>query len=104
YFLCLSPPAGQLLLTIHKQLDVLFIVVPSMMLALGAAYVAASAGLVGVAAGVALGCFVHFICVNLYALSQVGDRIAALRPVAIVCAKTAAVLAVVWAIDRVVPT
>jgi O-antigen/teichoic acid export membrane protein len=103
YLLCLSPPAGQLLLTIHKQISVLAIAVPSMALALGAAYVGASRGLVGVASGVALGCLAQFVGINLYALSQLGDRAQAFRPVAEVLTQAAVALALVWAIDRFVP-
>jgi O-antigen/teichoic acid export membrane protein len=103
YFLCLSPPAGQLLLTIHKQISVLGIAVPSMVLALGAAYLGASQGLVGVAAGVALGCFVQFVGVNLYALSQLGSSTQAVRPIVEIAAKAAVALALIWVIERVVP-
>jgi O-antigen/teichoic acid export membrane protein len=103
YFLCLSPPAGQLLLTIHKQIDVLFIVVPSMVLALGAAYLGASRGLIGVAEGVALGSAAQFVGINVYALSHVGSRWQAVRPIAAVCLKAMVVVAAVWAIERFVP-
>ena len=103
YFLCLSPPAGQLLLTIHKQVHVLFIAVPSMMLALGAAYLGASRGLVGVAAGVAFGCAVQFASINLYALSQLGSLAQAVRPLVDIGAQAAVAIALVWAIERFVP-
>jgi O-antigen/teichoic acid export membrane protein len=104
YFLCLSPPAGQLLLTIHKQIAVLAIAVPSMVLALAATYLGASRGLVGVATGVALGCLAHFIGINLYALSQLGGRAQAVRPLAGIIAQAVLVLALVWAIERFVPS
>jgi O-antigen/teichoic acid export membrane protein len=103
YFLCLSPPAGQLLLTIHKQIHVLFIAIPSMVLALGAAYLGASRGLVGVAAGVALGCVVQFAGINLYALSQLGSMARAVRPLVEIAAQATVAIALVWAIERFVP-
>jgi O-antigen/teichoic acid export membrane protein len=103
YFLCLSPPAGQLLLTIHKQLQVLFIALPSMGLALGAAYLGASRGLVGVAVGVAFGCVVQFAGINIYALSQLGSRAQAVRPLVEIGAQAAVAIALVWAIERFVP-
>jgi O-antigen/teichoic acid export membrane protein len=103
YFLCLSPPAGQLLLTIHKQIPLLGIAVPSMALALGAAYLGASHGLVGVAAGVALGCLAQFLGINLYAFSQLAGSAEAIRPLLAIVAEAAVALALVWAIERFVP-
>ena len=70
YFLCLTPPAGQLLLTVRKQVRALFIGVPATALAFAAAYVGSRYGLVGVAAGVSIACFVEFVAVNAYAFSH----------------------------------
>ena len=103
YFLCLSPPAGQFLITIHKQVQVLSFVVPSMALALAAAYVGASRGLVGVTAGIVLACLVHFVGINVYAFSCLGGAVGAARPLAEVGVKAVVVLAVVGLIDRFVP-
>ena len=103
YFLCLSPPAGQLLLTIHKQAQVLFIAVPAMVLALVAAYAGVSYGLIGVAAGVSVAAFAHFLGINLYAFAQLGGLGRAAAPVAGVCAQALVVLAAAWAIERFVP-
>src|SRR5205814_4943172 len=70
YFLCLTPPAGQLLLTVRKQMNALVIGVPIMALSVGAAYVGAQSGLVGVAAGVSMAFFLEFAAINAYALSH----------------------------------
>lgn len=103
YFLCLTPPAGQFLLTIHKQVAVLFLVVPSMGLALAAAYLGASNGLVGVAAGIAFACVAYFLTIHLYAFSHLDSASRALRPLADVCAKAGVATVLVWAIERLIP-
>jgi O-antigen/teichoic acid export membrane protein len=103
YFLCLSPPAAQLLLTVHKQVDVLFIAIPSTALALIAGYLAAPYGLVGVCAGIAFGCFAHFAAINLYALKQVGEWPEAIGPVLLASLKAAAAAAAFWMIERFIP-
>lgn len=70
YFLCLVPPAGQFLLTVHKQTPALFIALPSTALALAAAYIGSASGLAGVAAGIAVACIAQFIGVYGYTLSH----------------------------------
>ena len=102
YFLCLSPPAGQFLLTIHKQIPVLFIAIPAMIIALVAAYIGTSYGLVGVATGIAIASFLYFVTINAYAFSHLGDRSPGVRPLATICLKAVGVLGVVWLIERFV--
>ena len=60
--------------------------------------------LVGVAAGVAFGCVVEFAGINLYALSQLGSRAQAVRPLVDIGAQAAVAIALVWAIERFVPS
>ena len=103
YFLCLSPPAGQLLLTIHKQTAALLIQLPATALALAAGYLGASYGLVGVASGVALACFALFLGVNAYAFAQFSAPLTIVRRLADICSTAAVVLLVVWAIEIIVP-
>jgi len=104
YFLCLSPPAGQLLLTVHKQNDVLFIAIPSTVLAMVAGYLGARYGLTGVCAGITVGCFAHFAAINIYALLQVGELSEAIGPVVLASIKMAAAAAAYWTIERVIPS
>lgn len=107
YFLCLSPPAGQFLLTIHKQVPVLFIAIPTMCLALGAAYVGAAFGLVGMAFGVASASFVLFVGINVYAFSHLRRCPGwwrAIRPVLDVSATAAIVFPFGWVINAAIAT
>jgi O-antigen/teichoic acid export membrane protein len=103
YFLCLTPPAAQLLLTVRKQVRALFIGVPAMLLALGAAYVGAGYGLTGVAAGVSIACVVEFAAINAYAFSHFTDARTIAGRLAGLTATAAAVVGLVLAIDRLVP-
>ena len=73
YFLCLAPPAGQFLLTIHKQMLGLAISLPVMAIGLAAAYAGASRGLAGVAVGVSAAFVLEFIAVNVAAFSHLTD-------------------------------
>jgi O-antigen/teichoic acid export membrane protein len=104
YFLCLSPPAGQFLLTIDKQVQLLFIAVPAMCLALGAGYAGAASGLVGVAAGIMAASFALFVGINVYAFSHLGGWWQAIKPVLQVSATAAVVFVLGWAISEAVPT
>lgn len=70
YFLCLTPPAGQLLLTLRKQVRALFVALPAAALAFGAGYAGSRYGLIGVASGVTLACVVEFAALNAYAFSH----------------------------------
>ena len=103
YFLCLSLPAGQFLLTIHKQTPALLIQLPATALALAAGYVGASYGLVGVAAGVTLASFALFLGVNVYAFAQFSAPLTIVRRLVDICGTAALVLLVVWAIEIIVP-
>jgi PST family polysaccharide transporter len=103
YFLCLTPPAGQLLLTVRKQVRALVVSLPVMALSLGAAYVGARFGLVGVAVGVSIACVVDFAAINAYALShfeEPGRIAAALGGIA---ATAALFFATAYGVDRFVP-
>lgn len=104
YFLCLTPPAAQFLLTVHKQVRTLFIGVPAMLLALGAAYVGAGYGLAGVAAGVSIACVTEFVAINAYAFSQFADRWSIATRLAGIAATAAGVITATVAIHRFVPT
>ncbi len=73
YFLCLTPPASQLLLTVRKQMHALFISLPGLALGFGAAYAGSRYGLTGVATGVSLVFFAEFVAVNAYAFSHFCD-------------------------------
>jgi O-antigen/teichoic acid export membrane protein len=103
YFLCLAPPAMQLLLTVHKQVPSLLVAVPAAAIALGAAYAGAASGLGGVAYGVALGCIVEFAAINAYAFAHFADTRAAAAQLGAIVATVAAGLAAVFAIERYVP-
>ena len=73
YFLCLAPPAMQFLLTVRKQTPALLVALPATAIALGAAYAGTTWGLWGVAMGVAIGCFVEFVAINVYAFSHLSS-------------------------------
>jgi O-antigen/teichoic acid export membrane protein len=103
YFLCLVPPAGQLLLTIHKQVPALFIGVPAMLLALAGAYAGARAGLAGVAAGVAIACFVEFAAVNAYAFSHFDGGLSIARRLLSISGTAALLVAAALLVERYVP-
>ena len=103
YFLCLAPPAGQLLLTIHKQVPVLFIGVPAMALALLGAYVGARYGLVGVANGVSAACVVEFAVLNAYAFSQFDRGLSIAGRLIALMATAALWLGAALLVERLVP-
>ena len=103
YFLCLTPPAGQLLLTLRKQVRALVIGVPATLLALGAGYVGAQYGLVGVAVGVSLAFFAEFVAVNAYAFSHLCGAAEIAGLLARLVGTAAAVFALALAISRFVP-
>ena len=103
YFLCLTPPAGQLLLTVRKQVRALFIGVPAAALAFVAAYAGSRYGLVGVAAGVSIACFAEFVAVNAYAFSHFCGAREIVVLIARLTATAAAVVLVTLAVDRFVP-
>lgn len=103
YFLCLTPPAGQLLLTIRKQVRALFIGLPATALALAAAYVGSRYGLVGVAAGVSIACFVEFAGVNAYAFSHFADAMAIAGRLIRITGTAAVFILLAVVIERVVP-
>jgi len=103
YFVGLAAPAGQLLLTVHKQLPALFVAVPATALAFAGGYIGSRAGLPGVAAGIAVACVAEFAALNAYALSHLIDARAIAVSLAKICATAAAVVAAAVAIDRFVP-
>jgi O-antigen/teichoic acid export membrane protein len=84
YFLCLAPPAIQLLLTVHKQVPSLYVSMPIAAFTALAAYVGAGYGLVGVAYGVALGCALEFAAINIYAFSVFAGRQTTVRELALI--------------------
>jgi O-antigen/teichoic acid export membrane protein len=103
YFLCLTPPAGQLLLTLRKQVQALFIGLPATALAFAAGYAGSRYGLVGVASGVSVAFFAEFVAINAYAFSHfcgagaIAARLARLTGTAIAVALAAV------AVSRFVP-
>ena len=103
YFLCLTPPAGQLLLTVRKQVRALFISVPVTALAFGAAYAGSRYGLTGVAVGVSLTFFVEFVAVNAYALSHFCDAREIAWRIVRLAGTAVAVFAIAQAVERFVP-
>jgi O-antigen/teichoic acid export membrane protein len=103
YFLCLTPPAAQFLLTVHKQVRALYVSVPAMLLALGAAYVGTRYGLAGVAAGVSIACVAEFIAINAYAFSHFADAGAIAGRLATIAITAAVVVALAQAIEAIVP-
>ena len=103
YFLCLAPPAGQFLLTVHKHTPALFVALPATAIALAAAYVGAAYGLVGVAAGVAIGCFVEFVGINAYAFSHFGGARTIAGQLFGITVTAALWLAATLLLDRVLP-
>ena len=103
YFLCLVPPAGQLLLTIHKHVPALLIGLPATALALGAAYVGSSHGLVGVATGVSIACVAEFVGVTAYAFSQFSGPLPIVSRLAGITGTAAAFLLLTLAVERFVP-
>ena len=103
YFLCLATPAGQLLLTIHKQVPALIIGVPAMGLAVAGAYAGARYGLAGVAAGVAFACLVEFVAVNAYAFSHFTGGLSVVARLASIVGKAAIWLGAALLINRYVP-
>ncbi len=103
YFLCLTPPAGQLLLTVRKQVRALVIGVPAAALAFAAAYVGSRYGLVGVATGVSIACFAEFVAVNAYAFSHFCGARDIVVLIARLTATAAVVVLVTMAVERFVP-
>jgi O-antigen/teichoic acid export membrane protein len=103
YFLCLTPPAGQLLLTLHKQVPALFIGLPCMALALAGAYVGTRSGIVGVAIGVSLACVVEFVALNVYAFHYLERPLATAARLSAVTATATLCLGAALVVERVVP-
>lgn len=103
YFVALAPPAGQFLLTIHKQNLTLFIAVPVTALAFVAGSYGAAYGLVGVAVGVAVACVVEFLAINIYALLHFSKPVAVIAQLGTLCGTAAAWLLAVVAVERFVP-
>jgi len=103
YFLCLTPPAGQLLLTVRKQVRALFIGVPAMALALAAAYAGSRYGLAGVAAGVSIAFFVEFVAVNAYAFSHFTGALPIVSRLVGITATAAVFVLATVVINRLVP-
>src|SRR5439155_12095413 len=103
YFLCLTPPAGQLLLTVRKQVRALFIGVPAMALALAAAYAGSRYGLAGVAAGVSIAFFVEFVALNAYAFSHFAAALSIVSRLAGITVTAAVFVLATVAINRFVP-
>ena len=103
YFLCLTPPATQLLLTIHKQVPALLVGLPATVIAFAAASIGARAGVIGVAYGVALGCVVAFAAINVYAFAQFAAARAIASALGRIVGTAAAALAATFAIALLVP-
>jgi O-antigen/teichoic acid export membrane protein len=103
YFLCLVSPPGQLLLTIHKQVPLLLIVVPAMACGLAGGYLGASRGLVGVAAGVSASFLLEFVGVTAYAFSHLTDGLSTARRLASIVGRAAVFLLLVVGVERFVP-
>jgi O-antigen/teichoic acid export membrane protein len=103
YFLCLIPPAGQLLLTVRKQVRTLLIAVPVLALALAAAYAGSRYGLAGVATGVSIAFFVEFVAVNAYAFSHFTGALPIVIRLAGITATAAVFVLATVAINRLVP-
>src|SRR5262249_4239490 len=102
YFISLAPPGGQLLLTIRKQMRLL-LALPCSGLGFAAAYAGAAYGLVGVAAGIALACFVEFVAVNAYALSHFSSAEAVAAEIGRLCGTAAAWLGAAVVIEHLIP-
>ena len=103
YFLCLTPPAGQLLLTLNKQVRTLYIGIPATALAFGAAYVGSRYGLIGVATGVSLAFFAEFVAVNAYAFSHFCDARETVILIGRLTGTAVAVVVITQAVERFVP-
>lgn len=103
YFLCLTPPAGQFLLTVRKQVRALFIALPVTALAFGAAYAGSRYGLIGVAVGVSLAFFVEFVALNAYALSHFSGAPEIARRLVRLAGTAVAVFVIAQAVERFVP-
>jgi len=103
YFLCLAPPAGQFLLTVHKQTLGLMITLPVMAFGLAAAYVGASRGLTGVAIGVAIAFAIEFVALNVAAFSLLTDTWSMVKRLLEIVIVAAIVVIAVIAIERTVP-
>lgn len=103
YFLCLTPPAGQFLLTIHKQTPALLLGLPATAFALAAAYFGSTYGLVGAATGVAAACLLEFIGINAYAFAHLDSAPPIARRLGEIVATAAAVLLGVFVVERLVP-
>jgi O-antigen/teichoic acid export membrane protein len=103
YFLCLAPPAIQLLLTVHKQVPSLLIALPAMAVTFAAAYGGTAAGVVGVAYGIAFGCIVEFVAINAYAFGQFAGARTAAAQLGSIFATATVCLAITAAIASLVP-
>jgi O-antigen/teichoic acid export membrane protein len=98
YFLCLAPPAIQLLLTVHKQVPSLYIALPTAAFTVLAAYIGSGYGLIGVACGVALGCVIEFAAINVYAFSFLADGDTTFRELGLIVAAAAVCVGLVYLI------
>lgn len=103
YFLCLAPPAGQFLLTVHKEMSTLLLGLPATAFALAGAYFGSAYGLVGVATGVAAACLLEFLIIDAYAFAHLDDVPRIVRRLGGIVATAVLVLLVVFAIERLVP-
>jgi O-antigen/teichoic acid export membrane protein len=103
YFVALAGPAGQLLLTIHKQLSALLVAVPATALAFAGGILGSRYGLPGIAVGVAIACAVEFVALNAYALSYVVERDRIAIDLVTIAATAAVVIGAAMAIEQVVP-
>jgi hypothetical protein len=103
YFLCLTPPAGQFLLTVRKQTPALFVALPATVLTLAAGYVGAAYGLVGVAVGVAGGCFIEFVGINAYAFTHFSGARTIIGQLLGIVATAALWLGATFLVERFVP-
>jgi O-antigen/teichoic acid export membrane protein len=103
YFLCLTPPAGQFLLTVRKQTPALFVALPATVLTLAAGYVGVAYGLVGVAVGVAGGCFIEFVGINAYAFTHFSGARTIIGQLLGIVATAALWLGATFLVERFVP-
>ena len=103
YFLCLTPPAGQFLLTVHKQRSALLLGLPATAVAFVAGYVGARRGLVGVAAGVSAAGLLEFVGLNAYAFAHLEDAARIGRRLMTIIATAGVVMLIVLLVERYVP-
>ncbi len=103
YFVALAGPAGQLLLTIHKQLPALLVAIPATALAFAGGYIGSRYGLAGVAYGIAAACVFEFAALNAYALWHLVEAGRIVRELIGIVVMAAIVVGAAAAIDRFVP-